>query len=97
MTRDRRLMIALVLFFVALIAGVIQAWIIRLYLTAAVMRGEYQDHFTDLFGLKPVVGPNQVCFDYCAPSLPFVAGWIGITAFISGVMVLAFAWWRPKQ
>jgi len=96
-TRDRRLMIALVLFFVSLIAGFIQAWIIRLYLAAAVMGGEYWDHFTDLFGLKPIVGPNQVCFDYCAPPLPFVAGWIGIAAFISGSMVLAFAWWRPKQ
>lgn len=96
MTRDRRLLVALILFLIALVAGLIQAWIIRLYITAAVMGGSYWDHFIDLFGLEPVVGPNQVCFDYCAPSLPFVAGWIGIVAFFAGWGVLASAWWRPR-
>ena len=98
MKRDRRLLIALLLFLVAVIAGFIQAWIVNLYLVAAVMGGGgYWDHFVKLFELDPITGPNQVCFDYCAPSLPFIPGWIGIAAFSAGCCLLAYAWWKPMR
>ena len=87
--RDRRLLVALMLFLAALIASLIQAWIVNLYIVAAVMGGGYWDHFIELFGLDPIVGPNQFCFDYCAPTLPFLAGWIGIIAFLSGCLTVA--------
>ena len=97
MKRDRRLLVAMLLFLVAVVAGLVQAWIVHLYIVAAVMGQQYWDHFTDFFGVDPVVGPNQVCFDYCAPSLPFVAGWIGIVAFMAGWILVASAWWKPKR
>jgi len=97
MKRDRRLLIAMLLFLVAVIAGLIQAWIINLFIVAAVMGGGYWDHFIELFGLDPITGPNQACFDYCAPSLPFIAGWIGIFAFLAGCSMVAYAWWKPKR
>jgi hypothetical protein len=90
-------MIALLLFLTALISGIIQAWIVSLYIFAAVMGQQYWDQFTDFFGVDPVVGPNQVCFDYCAPSLPFLAGWIGIVAFLAGWIMVAIAWWNPQR
>ncbi len=96
--RDRRLLMAMLLFLAALIAGLIQTWIVHLYIVAAVMGGQaYWDHFVDLFGLDPVTVPGQICFDYCAPDLPFVAGWIGIAAFLAGWIILGFAWWKSKR
>jgi len=88
---------ALLLFLIALVAGIIQAWIVNLYIVAAVMGQQHWDQFTDFFGVDPVVEPNQVCFDYCAPSLPFVAGWIGIASFLVGSILVAFAWWKPAR
>lgn len=93
MKRDRRLLVSMVLFFVALIAGVIQAWIVQSYIWFAVM-GNWEQ-FTGFFGLNPIAGPNQICFDYCAPKLPFLAGWIGIASFLIGWILVAYAWWKP--
>lgn len=97
MKRDHRLLIAMLLFLVAVIAGLIQAWIVNLFIVAAVMGGGYWDHFIELFGLDPITGPNQACFGYCAPSLPFIAGWIGIAAFSAGCFLVAYAWWKPRR
>lgn len=87
----------MLLFLTALVAGIFQAWIVNLYIVAAVMGQQHWDHFTDFFGVDPVAGPNQVCFDYCAPSLPFVAGGIGIAAFLAGSVLVALAWWKPQR
>jgi hypothetical protein len=96
MTRDRRLLIALLLFSTALIAGLIQSWIVRLYLNAAIMG--HWTWFADTFGVPaPARGPDIFCFDYCAPRLPFLAGWIGITSFVAELVLLALAWWRSKR
>ncbi len=87
----------MLLFLIALISGVIQAWIVQLYIVSAVMGQAYWDHFTGYFNLEPfAAGPNEFCFDYCAPPLPFIAGWIGIAAFCAGWIVLAYAWWKPR-
>ena len=95
--RDRRLLIALLLFLVALLAGLIQAWIVNLYIVAAVMGQPYWDHFIDMFGLEPIAGPNQACFGYCAPSLPLAAGLIAIVAFLAGWIMVGYAWWKPNR
>lgn len=97
MKRDPRLLIAILLFLAALIAGLVQAWIVKLYIVAAVMGQPYWDHFVDLFDVDPIVGPNQACFDFCAPSMPFIAGWIGIVAFLGGCFLVAHAWWKPNR
>ena len=96
MRRDRRLLIAMLLFMVSLIAWTIQAFIVRAYVFHAVMGGWEQ--FASTFGVAaPPSGPNVFCFDYCAPKLPFAAGWIGIAAFSIGWIMLAYAWWKPRS
>lgn len=97
MRRDKRLPAALILSGIALVSGLIQAWIVRSYITAAVMGGEYWDHFVSVFGGKtPSRGPNTLCFDYCAPDLPFIAGWVALSAFLGGAFFVLLAWWKPK-
>ena len=97
MGRDKRLLVALILFSIALGAGLIQAWIIRHYITAAVMGGEYWDEFVSVFGGEaPARGPNIFCFDYCAPDLPFIAGWAALSAFLGGAFFVLLAWWKPN-
>ena len=95
MTRDRRLLIAMLLFAGSLTAWAVQVWITALYINASIM-GNWT-WFADTFSLEaPATGPNEFCFDSCAPNLPFVAGWIGIGAFLAGWIVLAYAWWKPR-
>jgi hypothetical protein len=95
--RDKRLLVALILFGIALGAGLVQAWIIRLYITAAVMGGEYWDHFISVFGgMSPAKGPNTFCFDYCAPDLPIIAGGVALSGFLGGAFFVTLAWWKPK-
>lgn len=80
----------------AAIAGLVQAWIVHLYLDAAVRR--QWTWFADTFGVPaPATGPEIFCFDYCAPPLPFLAGWIGIASFAAGLATLALAWSRSKH
>jgi hypothetical protein len=96
MKRDRRLLTVIMLFLIAIIAGLVQAWIIRLYLDAAVLG--HWTWFADTFGVHaPASGPDKFCFDYCAPRLPFLAGWIGIASFFGGLAALAFVWWKSKS
>jgi hypothetical protein len=95
MRRDRRLLIAMLLLITAAIAGLAQAWIIRLYLDAAIL-GHWA-WFADTFGVEaPASGPDKFCFDYCAPQLPFLAGWISVTAFLTSLLLVTLAWWKPK-
>jgi hypothetical protein len=95
MQRDRRLLFALLLFTVAVLAGAVQAWIVNAYVRSA-MSGSW-DAFAEFFGVDaPARGPAAYCIDFCGPELPFAAGWVAIGAFVCGLMILAFAWWKPK-
>ena len=95
MRRDGRLLAAMALFAAALVAGGVQAWIAALYIHAAVL-GNWTG-FAETFSVEaPPSGPEVFCFDYCAPELPFLIGWIGIAAFSLGWIVLAYAWWKPR-
>lgn len=96
MNRDRRLLAAMLFFLVALSALLVQAWVVRLYLNAAIM-GNWSWFGSKFHVAIPPFGPNKFCFDYCAPDLPFVAGWIGIASFIFGLLLLCLAWWKPKK
>lgn len=93
--RDRRLLVSLGFFVVSFAALAYQAFVLRLYVTAAVM-GDWT-YFSKTFSVPPPSGPNQLCFDYCAARLPFLAGWIGIFSFLLGVAVLAYCWWKPRS
>lgn len=94
MAKDRRLLGAIALFTCAAIAAVVQAAIVRLYIDAAVM-GSWA-HFAETFEVKaPPNGPDVYCLDYCAADLPFIAGWIGIASFSSGLALIVRAWWKP--
>lgn len=62
MRRDRRLLIAVLFMVLAAVTGVVQAWIIRLYLDSAVLG--HWDWFAKTFGVHvPGSEPNKVCFD----------------------------------
>lgn len=59
MQRDRRLLAALLHFMVALVAGIIQAWIVNAYVRSAITGG--WESFADFFGVDaPARGP-KVC------------------------------------
>lgn len=95
MRRDRRLLVAILLLIAAAIAGLVQAWIIRVYLDAAIL-GHWA-WFADTFGVEaPASGPDKFCFDNCAPRLPLLAGWISLATFFAGMLALTLAWWKPK-
>ena len=94
-TRDIRLLIALLLFVLSLIAGLIQAWILRLYIEASV--SGHWEYFSETFSVRaPASGPNDFCFDHCAADLPFLAGWIGVICFGLGLVVLVYCWLKPR-
>ncbi|PNQ76359.1 hypothetical protein BA950_07735 [Erythrobacter sp. SAORIC-644] len=94
--RDIRLLIALSLFITAMIAGLIQAWILQLYLDAAI--SGHWAYFSHMFSVQPPAsGPDAFCFGRCVADLPFLAGWIGIASFLLGVVVLVHCWWKPKS
>lgn len=96
MRHDRRLLLAVLLFAGSAIAWALQVWITALYIDAAVMRN--WAWFADTFSVEaPASGPNEFCFDYCAPALPFIAGWIGLGTFVAGWIILASAWWKLRS
>lgn len=95
MRRDKRLLVAMLSLITAALAGLVQAWITRLYLDAAIL-GHWA-WFADTFGVEaPASGPNKFCFDNCAPPLPLLAGWISFAMFVTGLLALTLAWWKPK-
>lgn len=96
MRRDRRLLIAMLLFAGSLTACAIQIWITALYIDASMM-GHWA-WFAETFGVSaPASGPNVFCFDSCAPDLPFAAGWIAVCTFLAGWVMLANAWCKPRS
>lgn len=95
MRRDRRLLLAMFLFTIALIACAAQIQITALYIDAAVLGG--WKWFATTFSVElPFSDPGRVCLDYCAPPLPFLAGWIALATFVLGWAMLAYAWWSPR-
>jgi hypothetical protein len=95
--RDRRLLIPICLLLISLSAMVIQAQILDIYITSAIV-DENWETMVQLFGVEaPAHGPTQFCFGRCAPELPFVAGWIGTGSFLAGLISLIVIWWKPKS
>jgi hypothetical protein len=93
--RDIRLLIAILLFLVSIICALIQAWILRLFIDAAVL-GQWA-YFSETFSVQPPVsGPNEYCFDYCAADLPFLPGWIAVASFLLGLSTVVYSWWKPR-
>jgi hypothetical protein len=96
MRRDKRLLVALLSFLTALVACAVQVEITALYIDAAVLGG--WTWFAKTFSVEvPGSGPGEFCFDYCAPALPFFAGWIALAGFLFGWVVLFHAWWSPRD
>lgn len=93
--RDNRLLISSAIIILSILCLLYQANIVRLYIIAAVMR-EWE-HFSEVFSVSLPNGPNQACFGYCAPTLPFFWGWIGTLGLISGVAILVYSWWKPRS
>lgn len=94
MKRDRRLAAALSLFVFSAVAGAWQAVITASWMRTAVMGG--WESFVDTFGGELPYGPNEACFGSCAPDLPFLAGWLSIGSFLTGFVLVAWAWWKPR-
>lgn len=95
MHRDPRLMIALLLLILSAACGIVQAWILKLYLDAAAS-GNWA-YFSETFSVEaPASGPDVFCLDHCAAELPFVAGWVGIGSFLLGIAVLFYCWLKPR-
>ncbi len=96
MRRDRRLLIPIGLFLVSLVALAVQAWTVAIYIQSSILDPNWET-MVQMFGVEaPANGPDVFCFDYCAPKLPFVAGWIGIGAFLAGLLSLIFRWWKSQ-
>lgn len=95
MERDKRLLIALLLFAGSFVAWIVQVWVTTLYIEASIW-GDWT-WFAETFSVEAAArGPDVFCFGRCAPDLPFVSGWIGTGAFLSGFIMLLVAWWKPK-
>jgi hypothetical protein len=93
--RDVRLLVALLLFVISLIATLVQAWVVMLFVDAAVM-GDWT-YFSELFSVDPpAAGPVSYCLDYCAAPLPFLPGWVGIVSFGLGLLTLFYSWLKPR-
>lgn len=93
--RDLRLAIALLLLVFSAIAAVLQSVIVANWMNASVLG--HWEWFVDTWGGElPARGPNVFCFDWCAPDLPFWAGWIAIGGFAASFVLIAWAGWKPK-
>lgn len=94
--RDIRLLIALLLFSLAAIAGLVQSWVLLLYIESIIARD--WTYFSNKFSVEaPASGPDVFCFGRCVAELPFLAGWIGLVAFILGMALLAYCWCKPRS
>jgi hypothetical protein len=95
--RDRRLLLALVLFLASGVACFAQAWILNLYIWS--LDGRDWSDFLRVFPSHATETPPEEyyrCLDTCHPDLPFFPGWIAIISFCSGLAVLAISWWKSK-
>ena len=93
--RDFRILLALIFFSVSAVSVVIQAWIVKLYLEAALH--DNWEYFSKIFSVQPPsFGPNVYCLDRCVAEMPFSAGWIGISSFVLGWSIIFYVWLLPK-
>ena len=91
------LLICLLLFGISFVAICIQSKIVNDYIVSAVMDQNWEG-FSHVYGVQPPAqGPEKFCFDYCAPHMPFVAGWIGILSFVAGMILLTRIWWSSHK
>jgi hypothetical protein len=90
--RDRKIPIAFAFLMLCMFATLYQAFILKLYITTAVM-GDWKQ-FSKVFSVPLPVKSDQFCFDYCAPKLPFFWGWVGIASFVSAAVIIAYCWWK---
>lgn len=96
MKRDWRLLMPIALLLISLATLAYQTIVVTNYIHSSVLDPNWET-FVYLYGVEaPANGPDQFCFDYCAPDLPFVAGWIGIGCFLSALLSLIYIWFRPK-
>ena len=92
--RDRRLLAALILFAVGSVCALAQAIIVRAYVTSAVMG--HWDWFGRTFSVQvPGSEPNTVCFDWCAPKMPFLAGYLAMACLLVAAALVLQAWRKP--
>jgi hypothetical protein len=99
MVRDGRLLIAMLLFAGSSIAWLAQAAILWPHVNAIVV--DARAGYAMTFPVEPPLGAGEeygqwACLDDCIPAYTFLAGWIGIAAFLVGWLILARAWWKPK-
>lgn len=94
--RDRRLLLSILLFVVSASAVLVQGYIVALYVNSALT-----DDWTAYANIFPSAvrpdDPTSVCFAYCFPHMPFMAGWIGVVSFILGTYLLVACWWNPRS
>ncbi|WP_308813786.1 hypothetical protein [Sphingomonas sp. GV3] len=93
--RDKRLLFSLICFFAAFCCFIYEAMIIDLYIKTVAL-GNW-DYFSRTFGVAKPYGKDEVCFDFCAPSLPFTWGWIGLANFITGFSIVSLVWLKPRN
>ena len=92
--RDRRLLAALALIAVGSVCALAQAIIVRAYITSA-LTGHW-DWFRRTFAVQvPGSEPNTFCFDWCAPAIPFLAGWVAIACLLVAAAFVIQAWRKP--
>ncbi|MEY2855424.1 MAG: hypothetical protein RL030_2556 [Pseudomonadota bacterium] len=94
--RNRRLLLALLLFAATAVSTLVQVWVTNFYLYSA--NAQDWTLFLEWFPsyALPPIPPGHGCFDDCSPDLPFVAGWIAVAAFVMGFIILARIWWVSK-
>ena len=89
-------MIPLGLLLISLVALTAQSFVVAQYIHSSIMDPNWES-FAKMFGVEPPPnGPNAYCLDYCAPKLPFLSGWLGIGAFLGGVISLTYIWFKPR-
>ncbi len=97
MKRDRRLLAPIALLMIAAVALSYQAIIARNFFVSAVLDPNWES-LVVLYGVEtPPKGPDRFCLDYCAPRMPFVAGWTGIASFFGSFVSLLLIWWKPRS
>ena len=73
-----------------------QSIVVTNYIHSSVLDPNWES-FVFLYDVEaPAKGPDIFCFDYCAPKLPFTAGWVGIGSFIGALLSLVIIWLRPR-
>jgi hypothetical protein len=92
--RDLRLLFAIIAFGASFVAVWIQADITAEYVFAADLRQVEQ---RTGFGFMGSEAPSELCFVSCAGGLSTAAGLVGLLFFWIGLILVTYAWWKPKN